>query len=150
MKSVRGHRGNNVFLAPTTAALRDLCKVVPYLFQEHCTHSHGRDLRVVVADGHAVWAQVRTATDGGLKSNVALGGTTTPCLGLHPEGEDIAVRAAKTLGLSVAGVDLLFRADGGFLICEVNANVAWQEAADPVLPAIIDACRSRLQPRRRP
>ncbi len=54
VKSVRGHRGNNVFLAPTTAALRDvhgvLRKEVPYLLQEHCTHSHGRDLRVVVVD----------------------------------------------------------------------------------------------------
>ncbi|GAB2871252.1 hypothetical protein GCM10027074_43490 [Streptomyces deserti] len=106
VKAVRGHRGRQVFLAPDRAMLRDVAGSlradVPYLFQEYCAFSHGRDLRVIVVE-RAVWAQVRTATDGGLKSNVSLGGTITPCPGRHRDAEALAVRAAETVGLGVAG-----------------------------------------------
>ncbi|MER0443674.1 RimK family alpha-L-glutamate ligase [Streptomyces sp. NPDC006711] len=149
VKSVRGHRGRRVFLAPDRAMLDDiqgsLRDEVPYLFQKYVRYSHGRDLRVVVVDGQAVAAQVRVAADGGLKSNLALGGTSTPCAGLHPAGEALAVAAAKVLGLTVAGVDLLFEPDGSFTICEVNANVGWRRHLDRIVPAIAAACDARLR-----
>ncbi|MEU9192522.1 RimK family alpha-L-glutamate ligase [Streptomyces hundungensis] len=149
VKSVRGHRGSRVFLARDTAMLHDiqgsLNHDAPYLFQEYVRYSHGRDLRVVVVDGRAVAAQVRVASDGGLKSNLALGGTSTPCTGLHPAGEALAVAAAKVLGLGVAGVDLLFEPDGSFTICEVNANVGWREHLHQIVPAIAEACDARLR-----
>ncbi|MDH6108812.1 RimK family alpha-L-glutamate ligase [Kitasatospora sp. MAP12-15] len=148
VKSVRGQRGRQVFLAPDAGMLLDvhgsLSEESPYLFQRYVSYSHGRDLRVVVVDGRAVSAQVRSAADGGLKSNVALGGTSVLCPGLHPDGEALAVRAAEALGLAVAGVDLLFEADGGFTVCEVNANVGWREHMSEVSPAIVAACAARL------
>ncbi|MGY0459589.1 RimK family alpha-L-glutamate ligase [Kitasatospora sp. cg17-2] len=151
VKSVRGQRGGQVFLAPDAGMLREVHGSLrvesPYLFQRYVSHSHGRDLRVVVVDGHAVAAQVRSAVGGGLKSNVALGGTSVLCPGLHPEGEALAVRAAQALGLAVAGVDLLFEADGGFTICEVNANVGWREHMSEVTPAVVAACAARLDAR---
>lgn len=149
VKSVRGHRGRRVFLAPDAAMLQDiqgsLRDDAPYLFQEYVGYSHGRDLRVVVVDGRAVAAQVRVAADGGLKSNLAQGGTATVCTGLHPAGEALAVAAAEVLGLGVAGVDLLFEPDGSFTICEVNANVGWREHLNQVVPAIAQTCDARLR-----
>ncbi|MFJ3159967.1 RimK family alpha-L-glutamate ligase [Streptomyces kanasensis] len=150
VKSVRGHRGDGVFLAPTVDALEDLSgclrQEVPYLFQEYRASSHGRDLRVVVVDGRAVWSQVRTAPGRRLKANLARGGTATACPGRYPQAEDLACRAAGTLGLTVAGVDLLFLPDGAFDICEVNANVAWKAAATTVAPAVVRAVCDRLRP----
>ncbi|WP_431683662.1 RimK family alpha-L-glutamate ligase [Kitasatospora sp. KL5] len=148
VKSVRGQGGSRVFLAPDAALLADLQGSlrpdVPYLFQHYVRHSHGRDLRVIVVDGRAVAAAVRTSADGGLKSNVALGGSVDPCPGRYPEGEELAVRAAKEIGLVIAGVDLLFEADGTFTVCEVNANVSWGERMPEVAPALVAACAARL------
>ncbi|MFE4860498.1 RimK family alpha-L-glutamate ligase [Streptomyces sp. NPDC056670] len=148
VKAVRGHRGEQVFLAPDAAMLQgihgSLSQDAPYLFQEYVAHSHGRDLRVVVVDGRAVASQVRTAAHGDFRSNLAMGGTATLCTGAHPQGEALAVRAAEVLGLGVAGVDLLFTPDGGFTICEVNANVGWRAHMPEVTPAVVAALRSRL------
>ncbi|MEV8312251.1 RimK family alpha-L-glutamate ligase [Streptomyces flavidovirens] len=149
IKGVRGHRGRRVFLAPTRAMLRDvassLAEDVPYLFQRYIAYSHARDLRVIVVDNRAVTAQLRTGNGDTLKSNLALGGTATPCLGTYPAGEALAERAAHALGLGVAGVDLLFEEDGTFTVCEVNANVTWQQSHDSaVLQAIVAACQARL------
>ncbi|MFJ8311424.1 MULTISPECIES: RimK family alpha-L-glutamate ligase [unclassified Streptomyces] len=155
VKAVRGHRGEQVFLAPDTAMLRgiqgSLDQDAPYLFQEYVAHSHGRDLRVVVVDGRAVATQVRTAVDGDFRSNLALGGTATPCAGRYPHGEELAMRAADVLGLGIAGVDLLFTPGGGFTICEVNANVGWHEQMDHrITPALLAACHARLSRTDRP
>ncbi|WP_405510582.1 RimK family alpha-L-glutamate ligase (plasmid) [Streptomyces cyaneofuscatus] len=148
VKAVRGNRGEQVFLAPDAGVLRDvegsLRQEVPFVLQEYVRTSHGRDLRVIVVDGTVVTALVRTAGDGGMKSNVHQGGTCTPCPGRYPEGEALAVRAAKAVGLVVAGVDLLFTDDGSFKVCEVNANVSWRPEMSMVTPAIVAACQARL------
>ncbi|GGU31334.1 RimK family alpha-L-glutamate ligase [Streptomyces violascens] len=148
VKAVQGHRGEQVFLAPHKAMLQgiqgSLSQDGPYLFQEYLEYSCGRDLRVIVVDGQAVAAQVRTAPEGEFRSNLALGGTGRVCTGLYPQGEDLAVRAAEALGLRVAGVDLLFTPGGGFTLCEVNANVGWRAWMPGVTPAIVSACRTRL------
>ncbi|MGE7387818.1 RimK family alpha-L-glutamate ligase [Streptomyces sp. NPDC004126] len=147
VKAARGNRGSRVFLAPDAGMLADvegsLRQDVPYLFQEYLASSRGRDLRVVVVGGQAVAAEVRTNTGGGFKSNLARGGTPDPCPGRYPEGEELAVRAAKALGVDVAGVDLLFTADGGFVVCEVNPCPNWTEVLPQVAPAIVAACRKR-------
>ncbi|MFE0045533.1 RimK family alpha-L-glutamate ligase [Streptomyces albireticuli] len=148
VKAVRGQQGRQVFLAPDAAMLRavqgSLKDDSPYVFQRYVAHSHGRDLRVVVVDGRAVAAQVRSAADGDLRSNLALGGTAELCPGRYPAGEELAVRAAEVLGLGVAGVDLLFEPDGGFTICEVNVHVGWRAYMTEVAPAVVTACRARL------
>ncbi|MFI6049595.1 RimK family alpha-L-glutamate ligase [Streptomyces violascens] len=148
VKAVQGHRGEQVFLAPHKAMLQgiqgSLSQDGPYLFQEYLEYSYGRDLRVIVVDGRAVAAEVRTAPDGEFRSNLALGGTARVCTGHYPQGEALAVQAAEALGLRVAGVDLLFTPGGGFTLCEVNANVGWQTWMPGVTPAIVAACRTRL------
>ncbi|WP_158702010.1 RimK family alpha-L-glutamate ligase [Kitasatospora sp. MMS16-BH015] len=149
VKAVRGHRGEQVFLAPDPAALRALHgrfgEDTASLLQEYIGHSHGRDLRVVVVDGHAAAAGVRTAAEGEFRSNLALGGTLAPCPGRYPEGEELAVRAAAAMGLAVAGVDLLFAPGGGFVVCEVNANVSCRPELAGVPAALVAAFRARLR-----
>ncbi|WP_354384152.1 RimK family alpha-L-glutamate ligase [Streptomyces sp. PvR034] len=148
VKGIRGHRGEQVFLAPDAEALRAvhgrLAPGAACLFQEYVGSSHGRDLRVVVVDGRPAGAVVRTASGGDFRSNLALGATLTPCTGRYPQGEALAVRAAEVMGLGVAGVDLLFTPDGGFTVCEVNANAGWQPEMKEIAPALAAACRTRL------
>ncbi|KDN82255.1 RimK family alpha-L-glutamate ligase [Kitasatospora cheerisanensis] len=148
VKAVRGSGGRRVFLAPDAETVADiqgcLRPDVPFLFQRYVRHSHGRDLRVIVVDGRVVTAGVRTSANGRLKSNVAAGGTNVPCPGRYPAAEQLAVRAAKEIGLVVCGVDLLFEEDGTFTVCEVNANVSWGPAMPEVVPALVAACAARL------
>ncbi|MCB5909069.1 hypothetical protein [Streptomyces pinistramenti] len=80
---------------------------MPLLFQQYVASSHGRDLRVVIVDGEPVAAAVRTSRDGALASNVTRGGSAGLCAGRYPEAEALAVLAARALGLTIAGADLL-------------------------------------------
>ena len=149
VKAVRGHRGRRVFLAADDKLLRAVAGSLddrhPYLFQRYVAHSHGRDLRVIVVDRVAVAAAVRTAGDDRLVSNLAQGGTHTVCTGRYADAEALAVEAADAIGLGVAGVDLLFEADGSFTVCEVNCNPTWRPDMLGIAEAIAMACRSRLE-----
>ncbi|MEV0299433.1 RimK family alpha-L-glutamate ligase [Nocardia sp. NPDC050710] len=146
VKPVTGYQGNSVFLARGTRLLREigpaLAVTAPLVFQQYVAPSHGRDLRVLVVDGKVVAAYVRTSHNGALASNIAQGGVGSSCLGDYPRAESLAVLAARTLGLAIAGVDLLFTATDCFLICEVNSVPGWRPAMTAVVPAILD-CVSR-------
>ncbi|MEU3424362.1 RimK family alpha-L-glutamate ligase [Streptomyces gardneri] len=148
VKAVRGHRGRRVFLSTDDTSLRAVVGSLddrhPYLLQRYVAHSHGRDLRVIVVDRRVVAAVVRTASDDRLVSNLAQGGTHTVCTGRYPDAEALAVEAADAIGLGVAGVDLLFEADGSFTVCEVNCNPTWRPDMPGIAEAIALACRTRL------
>ncbi|MEU1012287.1 RimK family alpha-L-glutamate ligase [Streptomyces sp. NPDC005890] len=140
VKSVNGAKGAQVFLAPGPQLLHEvagsLTRETPFLFQQHIAHSHGRTLRVIVVDGESVGAVVHTSRRTALAANIANGGTATACTGQHPEAEHLAVRAARALGLHIAGVDLLFTSPDTYTICEVNAVPGWRPDMTQVTPAI--------------
>ncbi|WP_063772660.1 RimK family alpha-L-glutamate ligase [Streptomyces sp. CT34] len=148
VKSVNGYGGKQVFLAPDLALLCDvagsLADQVPVVLQQYVAPSHGRDLRVVVVDGAPVAAELRTARGDALVSNLHRGGSATLCQGSYPEAEALAVRAAQSLGLTIAGVDLLFSATGEHTVCEVNAVPGWRPGMTAVIPAIIDCIDRHL------
>ncbi|EST36738.1 ATP-grasp domain-containing protein [Streptomyces roseochromogenus] len=146
VKAVNGYQGKRVFLASDMPLLRDLAgsldQKAPLLLQEYVTASHGRDLRVVVVDGKPVGAEVRTSPSGTLVSNLARGGRPTLCLGRHPRAEALAVAAARTAGLVIAGVDLLFDSEDSddedaFVVCEVNSVPGWRPGMTEVVPAVL-------------
>ncbi|GAA3190537.1 RimK family alpha-L-glutamate ligase [Streptomyces ramulosus] len=151
VKAVRGTKGHQVFLAPDQRLLRDvagsLTQEVPFLFQEHVAASHGRTLRVVVVDGEPVGAVLHTSGGDALAANIGNGGSAALCSGRYPEAERIAVEAAAVLGLDIAGVDLLFTADDGYTLCEVNAVPGWRPAMTTVVPAITACIARRLAAR---
>ena len=62
----------------------------------------------------------RKAKPGEFRSNVHLGGTVEN-YDLNEQEEESAIKAAKVLGLSVAGVDLI-QSNRGPLVLEVNSS----------------------------
>jgi glutathione synthase/RimK-type ligase-like ATP-grasp enzyme len=62
----------------------------------------------------------RQARAGEFRANLHRGGTAS-VIRITPEERSTAVRAAKTMGLNVAGVDML-RSNHGPVVMEVNSN----------------------------
>ena len=90
------------------------------LVQEFIADAKGSDIRAFVVDGEIVGAMIRQALPGEFRSNIHRGASSY-IVDLTKEEQRIAIRAAKLLGLSIAGVDLL-RSCRGPLILEVNAS----------------------------
>jgi ribosomal protein S6--L-glutamate ligase len=90
------------------------------LVQEYIREAKGRDIRCLVVGGRVVAAIERQAKPGEFRSNLHRGGTACK---VHITGKEraTAIKAAMTLGLDVAGVDIL-RAERGPLVMEVNAS----------------------------
>ncbi|MCS7007951.1 MAG: DUF1918 domain-containing protein, partial [Gaiellaceae bacterium] len=99
----------------------------------------GYDLRVLVAGGSVAGAVYRIAAVGEWRTNVALGGRVVQAE--LPAGTDeLALAAARALGIDFVGVDLLPR-DGGWTILELNGAVDYDRRyalpdRDPYLSAL--------------
>lgn len=100
----------------------------------------GEDLRMFVVGDEVVGAMVRKASPNEWRSNIHLGGVGVLYQNTEAEGE-MAVRAAKAVGLEIAGVDMIMSKDGPYLI-EVNASPGFKglmKATDVDVPGkIID------------
>jgi ribosomal protein S6--L-glutamate ligase len=81
-------------------------------------------VRALVIGDEVVAAMRRTARAGEFRSNIHRGGAATR-LELPADYASAAVRAARVLGLQVAGVDLL-EARGGPMIMEVNSSPGFE------------------------
>ena len=91
-----------------------------FLVQEFIAEAEGADLRCFVVGDEVVAAMRRQAPKGDFRSNLHRGGTGEAVQATDDERE-VAIRAAKVLGLGVAGVDLI-RSHRGPLVLEVNAS----------------------------
>ena len=125
VKLVEGSQGVGVVLAETDKAAESVIAAfrqleANILVQEFIEEAQGADLRAFVIDGKVVASMMRKAAPGDFRSNLHRGGTAEK-VKLSPEERSIAVRAAKVLGLRVAGVDIL-RSNHGPLVMEVNAS----------------------------
>ena len=125
VKLLEGTQGVGVVLAETSkaaesviAAFRQLDANI--LVQEFIKEAGGSDIRAFVIDGKVVASMMRQGPEGEFRSNLHRGGTASK-VKLTPEERSTAIRAAKVLGLRVAGVDLL-RSNHGPLIMEVNSS----------------------------
>lgn len=90
------------------------------MIQEYIHEARGADIRVFIVDDEIVASMKRQAKDGEFRSNLHRGGSST-VEEISQEEARCALHAVKTLGLKVAGVDML-RSDRGPLILEVNAS----------------------------
>ncbi len=132
MKTVNGAKGEGVLLFDNYNQFKDVITVLHkategkanIIFQEFISNSYGRDLRVYVVGDRAVGAVIRQGASGQFKANVSAGGNANPYK-LSPDISKLAVKAAKVLGLTIAGVDLLIDEDK-FLISEVNATPSFK------------------------
>jgi lysine biosynthesis enzyme LysX len=78
----------------------------------------GQDIRCLVVGESIAACMKRIGPEGDWRSNAALGGSTRP---YKPEGEveELSIKAAKTIGAVVAGVDIVYD-DEGYYVNEVN------------------------------
>jgi ribosomal protein S6--L-glutamate ligase len=90
------------------------------LVQEFIKEADGADVRAFIVDGKVVAAMKRQGPEGEFRSNLHRGGTAS-AIKLTPEERSTATRAAKILGLRIAGVDML-RSKHGTLVLEVNSS----------------------------
>jgi len=125
VKLVEGTQGIGVVLAETRQAAESVIDAfrglnAHILVQEFIKEAQGRDIRCLVIGGKVVGAIERHAREGDFRSNLHRGGKAYKVQITDSERE-IAIRAAATLGLDVAGVDIL-RAERGPLVMEVNAS----------------------------
>jgi RimK family alpha-L-glutamate ligase len=93
------------------------------IVQELVEHE-GSDLRVVVAGGRVVGSAIRKPRPGEWRTNVALGAVIEPG-SPDPVACEIALAAARTLALDLAGVDLVLTRDG-YVVIEVNGAVEFR------------------------
>jgi len=96
---------------------------LPIYVQEYLKNPR-RDIRAFVIGEKVIGAIYRIAVKGNWKANIALGNKPKP-LQLSREFEDLAIKAAKTLSLVYAGVDILETRDCPVLL-EVNGSPSWQ------------------------
>ena len=125
VKLIEGTQGVGVVLAETKkaaesviAAFRQLDANI--LVQEFIKEARGADIRAFVVGGRVVASMRRQGAPGDFRSNLHQGGSAEK-IKLTPEERSTAVRAAKTMGLNVCGVDLL-RSNHGPVVMEVNSS----------------------------
>lgn len=125
IKLLQGTQGIGVVLAETKKAAQSVIEAfygvdANMLIQEYIKESKGADIRAFVVGGEVIGAMKRQGAKGEFRSNIHRGGTANE-IKLSKEEETTAIKAAKVLGLNIAGVDMLQSARGP-LIMEVNSS----------------------------
>ncbi len=125
IKLLEGTQGVGVVLAETQKAAESVIEAfrglkANFLVQEFIKEAGGADIRCFVIGERVVAAMKRQAREGEFRSNLHRGGSAE-LIKLTPEERSTAVRAARIMGLNVAGVDLL-RSNHGPIVMEVNSS----------------------------
>ena len=125
IKLLEGTQGLGVVLAETKNAAESVIEAfnglqARVIVQEFIKEAGGADIRALVVDGHVVGAMKRQGKEGEFRSNLHRGGSAS-VIQLTDDEENAAIKAAKAMGLGVAGVDLL-QSSRGPLILEVNSS----------------------------
>jgi ribosomal protein S6--L-glutamate ligase len=125
IKLLEGTQGVGVVLTETTQAAESVIEAfrgldAHFLVQEYIKEAAGADIRCFVVGDKVVAAMIRQGKTGEFRSNLHRGGSAK-AVRITPEERAIAVRAARIMGLNVAGVDLL-RSLHGPVVMEVNST----------------------------
>lgn len=125
IKMIEGTQGQGVVLAENKKAAESVIEMLRgldahFLVQEFIAEAGGADIRCFVIDEKVVAAMKRQAAEGEFRSNLHRGGSGEP-IKLTPEERATAIRAAKCMGLNIAGVDII-RSKHGPLVLEVNSS----------------------------
>ena len=125
LKLLEGTQGLGIILAETKKAAQSVLEAfngleARVILQEFIEEAKGVDIRAFVVEGKVVGAMKRQAKEGEFRSNLHRGGTAE-LITLTEEEEDSAIKAARVMGLGIAGVDML-QSSKGPLILEVNSS----------------------------
>lgn len=155
IKLLEGTQGIGVVLAETRKAAESVIEAfmglkANILVQEYIKEAGGADIRCLVIGDKVVAAMKRQALPGEFRSNLHRGGSAS-LIKITPTERATAVKAAKIMGLNVAGVDLL-RSERGPLVMEVNSSPGLEgiEAATgkDIAGLIIDFIEKNAKPNR--
>lgn len=127
IKVARGTHGNGVVLAETNKAAKAVMQAfyvenISFLVQEFIKESIGTDIRAIVVGSKVVGSFMRKSLDDDFRSNTHQGGVPMP-VKLTEEERKTAVKAARTMGLPICGVDMM-RSHRGPLVLEVNSSAS--------------------------
>jgi len=125
IKLLEGTQGIGVVLAETKKAAESVIEAfmglkANIMVQEYIKEAGGADIRCLVVGDKVVAAMKRQALPGEFRSNLHRGGSAA-LVKISPTERATAIKAAKIMGLNVAGVDLL-RSERGPLVMEVNSS----------------------------
>lgn len=125
IKLLEGTQGVGVVLADTHRSAKSVVEAfrgagVNILVQEFIKEAGGTDIRILVVGNRVVGAMKRVGAEGEFRSNLHMGGSASK-VRITPEERSTALRAAKSIGLSVCGVDIL-RSNHGPVVMEVNSS----------------------------
>lgn len=125
IKLLQGTQGIGVVLAETRQAAQSVIESffgmqISVLVQEFIKEAGGSDIRCFVIGDKVVATMKRQGGEGEFRSNIHRGGSAVT-IKITPEERSTAVRAARTMGLNVCGVDIL-RSNHGPVVMEVNSS----------------------------
>jgi len=125
VKLLEGTQGLGVVLGETHNSAKSVIEAfrgakVNILVQEYIKEAGGADIRAFVIGDRVAAAMQRKAPEGEFRSNIHRGGSAAR-IRITPEERSTAVRAARAMGLNVAGVDML-RSNHGPVVMEVNSS----------------------------
>lgn len=125
VKLVKSTHGQGVVIAETKKAAKSVIQAffsigAPILIQEFIEEAGGADIRAFVVGGRVIAAMKRQGLDDDFRANIHQGGTGES-VNLTDDEKKVALKAAKKLGLDIAGVDML-RSKRGPLVIEVNSS----------------------------
>lgn len=125
IKLLEGTQGLGVVLAETDKAATSVVEAFESLntrviLQEFIEEAGGADLRAFIVDGKVVGAMKRQGKEGEFRSNLHRGGHAS-VFKLSKAERETALKAAKCMGLAIAGVDML-QSKRGPMVLEVNSS----------------------------
>jgi ribosomal protein S6--L-glutamate ligase len=155
IKVLEGTQGIGVVLAETKNSAMSVVQAfqgadIAVLVQEYIKEAAGRDIRALVVGRRVVATMERSGAKGDFRANLHRGGKAVK-VELTAEERKAALKAARAMGLNVAGVDML-RAKRGPVVIEVNSSPGLEgiEAATgaDVAKAIIEFLERNASPGR--
>lgn len=157
VKLMEGTQGKGVVLGETKKAAESVISAfrglkADFLVQEFIKEAGGIDMRCLVIGGKVVAAMERRAQEGEFRANVHQGGDVFPTK-ISKQERAVAVKAAKVMGLGIAGVDIL-RSNSGPKVLEINSSPGFQgiERASglDIAGKMIDFVEQQVRTRGRP
>lgn len=129
LKLLQGTQGVGVMIVQTPNSLSSVLDTFHSLdqdliMQRFLAEGKGRDYRAFVIGNKVVAAMMRTAPKGEFRSNIHRGGEGK-LVKLPRAYQNAALKATRTLGLGVAGVDLM-ESKKGPVVLEVNSSPGFE------------------------
>jgi ribosomal protein S6--L-glutamate ligase len=125
IKLLEGTQGIGVVLSETYNSAKSVIEAfhgvdIAILVQEFIKEAEGRDILVFVVDGKPVASILRSGAKGDFRSNLHRGGHEEK-ITITRQEKAAAIKAARSMGLNVCGVDML-QSNRGPLVMEVNSS----------------------------